>query len=98
MVLIVPGGVVSEPRRGEVGSESPITADSLECGEPVVAIRHSACVASAQSSALTEIQRVPLIVVDDELSCPPSGFMHIFNKANSIFLQCFRRGYCIVCF
>ena len=53
--------------------------------------------AAEQSSPLTEIQRVTLIVADDELSRSPGGFMHVSNEADSILLQCFR-GCGVVCF
>ena len=36
---------------------------------------------------LTEIQRVPLIVGDDELPRSPRGFVHVAYKANATFFQ-----------
>ena len=45
-------------------------------------------------SSFAEVQRMPLIVFDDELSCSPGGLVHVLHKANPISLQrvCRRHG------
>ena len=40
----------------------------------------------------TEVQRVPLIVLDDELACSPGRLEHVLHKRHSVPLQRRRRA------
>src|SRR2546430_1136497 len=47
--------------------------------------------------ALTEVQGMPLIVLDGELPPFPSGFMHVLHQAHAVSLQCVSRRRGVVC-